>query len=172
MAESVYSKNGVPIRLTDERWTHITEEHGELAGLRSEIMETVANLAEIFAGKRGMACSPGGRTRQIPGGRVPRIPAGRFYHHGVSHPEGPHPASKATTMAALAIEEYLRLLPSLKQTGQGALWLSYDAEADVLYVNFKKPSYATDSELTDDDVIIRYESEEVIGLTILHASQR
>jgi uncharacterized protein YuzE len=75
-------------------------------------------------------------------------------------------------MAALAIEAYLRLLPSLKQIGQGSLWMSYDAEADVLYVNFKKPSYATDSELTDDDVIIRYEGEEVIGLTILHASQR
>jgi uncharacterized protein YuzE len=75
-------------------------------------------------------------------------------------------------MAALAIEEYLRLLPSLKQTSQGCLWMSYDAEADVLYVNFKKPSDATDSELTDDDVIIRYEGEEVIGLTILHASQR
>ena len=74
-------------------------------------------------------------------------------------------------MAALAIEEYLRLLPSLKQTGQGSLWMSYDAEADVLYVHFKKPSYATDSELTDDDVIIRYEGEEVIGLTILPASQ-
>jgi uncharacterized protein YuzE len=75
-------------------------------------------------------------------------------------------------MAALAIEEYLRLLPLLKQTEQGFLWMSYDAEADVLYVNFKKPSEATDSELTDDDVIIRYEGEEVIGCTILHASQR
>jgi uncharacterized protein YuzE len=75
-------------------------------------------------------------------------------------------------MAALTIEEYLRLLPSLKQTEQGSLWMSYDAEADVLYVNFKKPSEATDGELTDDDVIIRYEGEEVIGLTILHASQR
>lgn len=75
-------------------------------------------------------------------------------------------------MASLAIEEYLRLLPSVKQTAQGSLWMSYDAEADVLYVNFKKPSIATDSELTDDDVIIRYEDEEVIGLTILHASQR
>jgi uncharacterized protein YuzE len=50
--------------------------------------------------------------------------------------------------------------------------MSYDAEADVLYVNFKKPSCATDSALTDDDVIVCYEGEEVIGLTILHASQR
>jgi uncharacterized protein YuzE len=75
-------------------------------------------------------------------------------------------------MAPLAIEEYLRLLPAVRQIGQGYLWMSYDAEADVLYVNFKKPSNATDSELTDDDVIIRYEGGEVIGLTILHASQR
>jgi uncharacterized protein YuzE len=74
-------------------------------------------------------------------------------------------------MAPPAIEDYLRLLPAVRQTAQGLLWLSYDAEADVLYVNFKKPSHATDSELTDDDVIVRYEGEEVIGVTILHASQ-
>jgi uncharacterized protein YuzE len=42
----------------------------------------------------------------------------------------------------------------------------------VLYINFKKASHATDSELTDDDVIIRYESDDVIGLTILQASKR
>jgi len=59
-----------------------------------------------------------------------------------------------------------------KKTPQGSLWSSYDAEADVLYINFKKPSQATDSELTDDDVIIRYEGGEIIGVTILHASQR
>ena len=53
MTETVYSKNGVPIRLTDERWAHIMEEHGELAGLRLEILETVANPTEIFAGNHG-----------------------------------------------------------------------------------------------------------------------
>lgn len=52
------------------------------------------------------------------------------------------------------------------------IWSSYDAEADVLYINFKKPAVATDSELRDDDVIVRYENDEVIGLTVLHASQR
>lgn len=41
MISEVVSKNGLPIRLTDERWTHITEEHCELAGLRSEVLETV-----------------------------------------------------------------------------------------------------------------------------------
>ena len=42
----------------------------------------------------------------------------------------------------------------------------------MLYINFKKPSHATNSELTDDDVIIRYEGDDVIGLTVLHASKR
>jgi hypothetical protein len=28
---------------------------------------------------------------------------------------------------------------------------------------FKKPSHATDSELTDDDVIVRYEGHDVVG---------
>ena len=58
------------------------------------------------------------------------------------------------------------------QTPRGYLCSTYDAEADVLCTSFKEPSPATDSELTDDDVIIRYDGEEVIGLTILHASRR
>lgn len=75
-------------------------------------------------------------------------------------------------MALADIQEYLKLLPVVKQSPQGSLWSSYDAEADVLYINFKKSSHATDSELTDDDVIIHYEGDEVVGLTILHASKR
>jgi uncharacterized protein YuzE len=75
-------------------------------------------------------------------------------------------------MALVDVKDYLRLLPVVKRTPQGSLWSSYDAEADVLYINFKKPSHATDSELTDDDVIIRYEGDEIIGFTILHASKR
>jgi len=53
--------------------------------------------------------------------------------HGVSHPEGTSAASKATTMASLAIEEYLRLLPSVKQTGRGYLWMSYDSLPDTFF---------------------------------------
>jgi uncharacterized protein YuzE len=75
-------------------------------------------------------------------------------------------------MADIAVQPYLNLVEAVKHTPHAYLWSSYDAEADTLYINFKKPSHATDSELTDDDVIIRYEGEEVIGLTILHASKR
>jgi uncharacterized protein YuzE len=75
-------------------------------------------------------------------------------------------------MAIADFREYLKLLSAVKQAPQNNVWLSYDIEADTLYINFKKPSYATDSELTDEDVIIRYEDEEIVGYTILHASQR
>ena len=75
-------------------------------------------------------------------------------------------------MAVIPIEEYLKLVPAVSHAPHGYLWSSYDAEADTLYINFKKPSEATDSELTDDDIIIRYEGDEIIGLTILHASKR
>jgi len=70
------------------------------------------------------------------------------------------------------LEEYLKLIPAVRHSPQGYLWSSYDQEADTLYITFKKPSHATDSEITDDDVIIRYEGEEIVGLTILHASKR
>ena len=82
------------------------------------------------------------------------------------------PWGDGTTTAVFDIGSLLALIPAVKESPQRALWLSYDQEADTLYVNLKKPSQATDSELTDDDVIVRYEGDEVIGLTILHASQR
>lgn len=34
-------ENSVPIRLTEERWFHITEEHSEMAGYYFEVLETV-----------------------------------------------------------------------------------------------------------------------------------
>src|SRR3989304_821094 len=53
MLAVVLSKNGVPIRLTDERWAHITEEHSELAGLRLEVLEAVSDPSRIVAGNEG-----------------------------------------------------------------------------------------------------------------------
>ena len=52
------------------------------------------------------------------------------------------------------------------------VWASYDNEADVLYLHFKKPNHADNSEITEDEIIIRYEKKEVAGLTILNASQK
>jgi hypothetical protein len=53
MNETVISKNGIQIRLTAERWAHITEEHCELAGMREEILETISDPMRILSGNRG-----------------------------------------------------------------------------------------------------------------------
>lgn len=49
----VISLNNIPIRLTEERWAHILEEHGELAQMQQQILDTVAKPARILAGKAG-----------------------------------------------------------------------------------------------------------------------
>lgn len=50
---------------------------------------------------------------------------------------------------------------------------NYDKETDTLYMQFSKPNYVSNSEMTDDDIIIRYNEEgDIIGITILNASTR
>jgi hypothetical protein len=47
------SKNNVPIRLTPERWQHITTGHPEIADFYFEILETVENPKIIYEGNVG-----------------------------------------------------------------------------------------------------------------------
>ncbi|MCD6326453.1 DUF2283 domain-containing protein [bacterium] len=75
-------------------------------------------------------------------------------------------------MAQIDVQEILNLTPQLLKIPHRRIWCSYDEEADVLYLIFKKPSHADDGELTEDDIIIRYENGEVVGMTVLHASER
>ena len=71
-----------------------------------------------------------------------------------------------------SIEKISALVPHLLSISQKRIWVDYDESADVLYVSFKKPSHADDSDLTDDDIIIRYEKGQVVGMTFLNASKR
>jgi len=56
----VYSKNDILIRLTDERWFHIVENHDELAGRTPDVLNTIAEpdiivegiQKELLAGKQ------------------------------------------------------------------------------------------------------------------------
>ncbi|MEW6607251.1 MAG: DUF2283 domain-containing protein [bacterium] len=52
------------------------------------------------------------------------------------------------------------------------VWLDYDKEADVLYMSFRKPQRATTTIETDDDILIRKDGKNIVGLTILNASSR
>ena len=75
-------------------------------------------------------------------------------------------------MALTDISDYLKMIPMVMSSPQRSVWMLYDAAADTLYINFKKPSPASDSEMSDDGIITRYEGDEVIGLTILNAGKR
>ncbi len=53
MAHTAKSVNGVIIRLPDERWVHITEEHAEMAGYLYDVLETVQEPLAVFEGNEG-----------------------------------------------------------------------------------------------------------------------
>lgn len=52
------------------------------------------------------------------------------------------------------------------------MWTDYDSEADVLYVSFRKPQQANDSILEEDGNIYHYRDGELVGITVLNASQK
>ena len=53
MTLTVVCKRGIRIRLTDERWAHVTEEHSEMAGMRFDVLEAVAEPDRVLAGGAG-----------------------------------------------------------------------------------------------------------------------
>ena len=69
---------------------------------------------------------------------------------------------------------YLRFVPLLQDLPKRPFSMLYDAEADVLYIDFFNPPVSSDdTELTDDDIVIRYgDGDTVVGLTVLHAGDR
>ncbi len=53
MTHTVTSKNGISIRLTNERWMHITIGHPELADYFFEVLETVEDPEIVYIGNEG-----------------------------------------------------------------------------------------------------------------------
>ncbi|MEA3476463.1 MAG: hypothetical protein U9R23_08510 [Candidatus Cloacimonadota bacterium] len=51
--EIVKSIKNIQIRLTEERWFHITEEHSEMAGYYFDVLETVEEPELIYEGNAG-----------------------------------------------------------------------------------------------------------------------
>lgn len=76
-----------------------------------------------------------------------------------------------TPLNPLKIPAYLNLANATKTLPKRNIWTFYDVEADVLYINFHQPALvADDSELTEEGILIRYQNDEIIGLTILNVS--
>lgn len=53
MEDTALSKNGISIRLPEERWLHISEQHPELAEYRNTILSTIEEPDRILAGNNG-----------------------------------------------------------------------------------------------------------------------
>jgi uncharacterized protein YuzE len=74
---------------------------------------------------------------------------------------------------AKTIAEISEAVPHLIRLPTGRAWIDYDREADVLYISLSRPQKATDTELLyDEGILLRYRGKELVGITILDASQR
>ena len=49
----IKSRNGVPIRLTAERWLHIIENHDDLAGHYDKVLRVIEEPDYVIKGYRG-----------------------------------------------------------------------------------------------------------------------
>ncbi len=70
------------------------------------------------------------------------------------------------------IRSVTRAVPLLLTFPSQRFWVDYDAEADVLYISFQRPQKATETEMTDEGILIRYRGKDLVGITILDASKR
>lgn len=70
------------------------------------------------------------------------------------------------------MKEVFEAMPHLLKLPVAKMWMDYDKEADVLYLSFNRPQKATDSEMLDNGILLRYKDGELVGLTILDASKR
>jgi len=67
------------------------------------------------------------------------------------------------------VQKISEIIPGLLSLPSKVMWIDYDEEADVLYINFEKPQKATDSKMIND-MIVHYRKDDVVGVTVLHAS--
>ena len=76
------------------------------------------------------------------------------------------------TLTPSIMQSVRRAIPLLLTFPAQRFWVDYDADADVLYISFQRPQQATDTEMTDEGILVRYRGKDLVGITILDASTR
>ena len=79
---------------------------------------------------------------------------------------------ETATVNSETIERYLELSSKITRLHVKNVWADYDKEADVLYLSFRKPQRAKKTVEMGDDVLIRSDGDEVVGITVLNAGSR
>ena len=78
----------------------------------------------------------------------------------------------ATAEINKTLNQVYEIIPHFIKLPSKKMWLDYDEGADVLYINFQKPQRANDSEMLENGVLLRYKDGDLVGITILDASER
>lgn len=78
----------------------------------------------------------------------------------------------ATAEIEKTLKEVNELVSHFVKLPETKMWVDYDREADVLYISFKRPQQATDSEMLESGILLRYKGDELVGITVLNASKR
>jgi uncharacterized protein YuzE len=76
------------------------------------------------------------------------------------------------TVNPVTMQAIVHAIPLLVAFPSTHFWVDYDKEADVLYISFERPQKATDTEMTDDGLLLRYRNKQLVGITVLEASTR
>ena len=80
--------------------------------------------------------------------------------------------AKAEILEKKSLSHLLKAVPHLVHLPRTQMRLDYDEEADVLYVHFEEKPTSTHSEMQEDGVILDYRDKDLVGVTVLEASQR
>jgi uncharacterized protein YuzE len=76
------------------------------------------------------------------------------------------------SIVSQTVASVTQAVPLLLKFPERRFWVDYDAEADVLYISFRRPQQATDTQMTEEGILLRYQGDELVGITILDASTR
>ncbi|MDD5187215.1 MAG: DUF2283 domain-containing protein [Methanoregula sp.] len=68
------------------------------------------------------------------------------------------------------VADVLLSIPHLLNMQSKHIWIDYDTEGDVLYVSFRKPQHADDSEM-NDNIITHYSGDHIVGITVIGAKK-
>ena len=69
------------------------------------------------------------------------------------------------------VKKIVDAIPMLLEFPERKFYVDYDKEADVLYISFERPQKATDTEATEEGILLRYREDKLVGITILNASR-
>jgi uncharacterized protein YuzE len=69
------------------------------------------------------------------------------------------------------VKKVVNAVPMLLDFPVERFHVDYDKEADVLYISFERPQKATDTEVTDEGILLRFREDRLVGITVLNASR-